>query len=78
MCKQYDIIPIICTGVVDTGGNLLPVSTTPAETAGGKFATGVFDTDGDGVPSLAVANISANFLEKFEMILMLFLGAWGR
>jgi hypothetical protein len=29
MCQQYDIIPIICTGVVDTGGNLLPVSTTP-------------------------------------------------
>jgi hypothetical protein len=42
--------------------------------AGGKFATGVFDTDD--VPSLA--NISANFMEKFEMILMLFSGAWGR
>jgi hypothetical protein len=33
------------TGVVDTGGNLPPVSTTQAELVA-KFATGVVDTSG--------------------------------
>jgi hypothetical protein len=63
MCQQYDIIPIIChwchwgaTGVVDTSGNLLLVSTRPAVLVA-KFAVGVVDTGG--APTLV--NISANF-----------------
>ncbi len=64
--------------------NLPPVSTTQGDlvakfAAGvvdtaGKFATGVVDTGG--APWLA--NISVNFLKKFEMILMLLSGAWGK
>ncbi len=63
---------------------LLPVSTTQGELVakfaagvvdlGGKFATGIFDTGG--APWLA--NISANFRKKFELILMLFSEAWGK
>ncbi len=64
--------------------NLPPVSTTQGELVA-KFAAGVFDTSGKfaagvndtgGAPWLA--NISANFRKKFEMILMLFSGAWGK
>jgi hypothetical protein len=61
------LFPLFAAGILDTSGNLLPVSTTPAEPgakfaagvvdAGGKFATGVVDTCG--APSLV--NISANF-----------------
>ncbi len=80
MCQQYDIIPIICTSGVDNSGNLLLVSTTPAKPVA-NFPP---------VSLTPVANLPLvsppprcmypprNFLEKFEMILMLFSGAWGR
>ncbi len=66
------MFPLFAAGVVITGGNLPPVSTTPVSTTlaklvakfaagvvdtGGKFATGVVDIGG--APLLA--NISANF-----------------
>jgi hypothetical protein len=61
------LLPLFVAGVVDTGGNLPPISTTLAKMVekfatgvadtGGKFATGVVDTSG--APCLA--NISANF-----------------
>ncbi len=64
--------------VIDMGGKLPPVSTTPVANwpmvsatpavPVAKFATGVVDTGG--APSLA--NISVNFSKKFEKTLMLF------
>jgi hypothetical protein len=51
------LFPLFATGVVDTGGNLPPVSTTQGELVakfaagvvdtGGKFAAGVIDTGGN-------------------------------
>jgi hypothetical protein len=55
------LFPLFATGIVDTGGNLLPVSTTPAVPVA-KFATGVVDTSG--APSLA--NISVNFRKNLK------------
>ena len=56
-------------GVVDTGG---------------KFATGVVDTGGN-LPPVSLTpvvhldlRISPRFSKKFEMILMLLSGAWGK
>jgi hypothetical protein len=50
------LLPLFATGVVDTGGNLLPVSLTPVANLPPvsttlakmveKFATGVVDTGG--------------------------------
>jgi hypothetical protein len=66
-------------GVVDTSGNLPPASLTPAanfplvSTTQGelvaKFAAGVIDTGG---------KFLREFSKKFEMILMLLSGAWGK
>jgi hypothetical protein len=54
--------------------NLPLVSLTPVSTTQAKLVdTGGNDTGG----ALWLANVSANF-EKFEMILMLFSGAWGK
>jgi hypothetical protein len=52
---------LFATGVVHTGGNLPPVSTTPVKLVA-KFAAGVVDTGG--APKLA--NISANFRKNFK------------
>jgi hypothetical protein len=63
--------------------NLPPVSTTPVVPRpskftsgvvdiGGKFANGVVDTSG--APLLATPRIC----EKFQITLMIFLGAWGK
>jgi hypothetical protein len=43
------LFPLFAAGILDTSGNLLPVSTTPA-VAGAKFAIviGVIDTCGRG------------------------------
>ncbi len=66
------------TSIVDTGGYLLPVSTTPAVPVK-KFAAGDIDTgatgvvDTGGAPSLHL--YLREFLEKFEITLMLFSGA---
>jgi hypothetical protein len=61
------LFPLFAASILDTSGNLVPVSTSPAVPgakfaagvvdAGGKFATGVVDTCG--APSFV--NISANF-----------------
>jgi hypothetical protein len=51
--------PAFAAGIVDTGGNLLLVSTTPAVHLA-KFASGVLDSGG--APS--VVNISMKFSEK--------------
>jgi hypothetical protein len=51
----FDINPIIChrwqiaASILDTGGNLLPVSTTPAVLLE-KFAAGAIDTGGNFPP----------------------------
>jgi hypothetical protein len=44
-CRQSDIVPIICSGVVDTGGKFATVinNTTPVVQAA-KFAASVIDT----------------------------------
>jgi hypothetical protein len=42
---QPDIVPLFATGVIGTGGNLPPVSTTLAKLVE-KFAAGVVDTRG--------------------------------
>jgi hypothetical protein len=70
-------------GVVDTGGNLSPCRNT-----GGKFATGVNNTRGTGTGNLPqvllipVVHLDLQYLrefsKKFEMILMLLSGAWGK
>ena len=52
--------------------NLPPVSTTQGELVA-KFATGVIATGGKS----PVANLR-EFSKKFEMILMLLSGAWGK
>jgi hypothetical protein len=39
------LFPLFATGVIDTGGNFLPVFTTPAVPVA-KFAAGVVDTIG--------------------------------
>jgi hypothetical protein len=39
------LFPLFATGIVDTGGNLLPVSTTPAVPVA-KFAASVVNTGG--------------------------------
>jgi hypothetical protein len=39
------LFPLFATGVVDTGGNLPPVSTTQVERVA-KFTAGVVDTSG--------------------------------
>jgi hypothetical protein len=60
------LFPLFAAGVVDTGVNLPPVSTTPAVLVA-KFAYSVVDTSGKfatGAPSLA--NISANFLKIYK------------
>jgi hypothetical protein len=88
--QQYDIIPNICPGIIDTGGNLRPLSTTQVVLVtkcavdvvdtggkfdavvidiGAKFATGVVDTGG--APSFTCKYLR-EFLEKFEMTIMLF------
>jgi hypothetical protein len=61
--------PVLLTSVA----NLPPVSTTQGELVA-KFAAGIIDTGG--APWLA--SIPANFRKKFEMILMLLSGAWGK
>ncbi len=74
--------------------NLPPVSTTQGELlakfsagvvdTGGKFAAAVVDTGGKLPLVLLIPvvhldfRISPQIFEKFEMILMLFLGAWGK
>jgi hypothetical protein len=63
------LFPLFAAGILDTSGNLLPVSTTPA-VAGAKFAIVIGVIDTCGAPSLA--NISSN------MTLMLYMGAWGK
>jgi hypothetical protein len=55
------LFPLFAMGIIDTGGNLLPISTTPAVPVA-KFATGVVDTSG--APSLA--NISVNFRKNLK------------
>jgi hypothetical protein len=77
------LFPLFATGVVETGGNLPPaanlppvsltpvanlppVSTTQGELVA-KFAAGVVDL-----------RISPRIFEKFEMILTLLSGAWGK
>ena len=60
-------------GVVDTGGNLPPVSTTLLILVA-KFAAGVVDTGGQPL----AANISANYRKKFETALMVYSRAWGK
>jgi hypothetical protein len=52
------LFPLFATGVVDTVGNLPPVSTTSAVPVA-KFSTSIVDTGG--APSLA--NISENSLK---------------
>jgi hypothetical protein len=59
------------------------VSTTPAANfatifpsvvdTGGKFATGVNNSDGK-----FAAGVNANFRKKFETALMVYSGAWGK
>jgi hypothetical protein len=53
-------------GVVDTGGNLPPVSLTPAANLPLVSLTPVVHLD------------FREFSKKFEMILILFSGAWGK
>jgi hypothetical protein len=76
------LFPLFAAGVVDTGGNLPsasltpaanlpPVSTTQGELVA-KFAAGVVDTSG------APCEYLREFSKKFEMILMLLSGAWGK
>jgi hypothetical protein len=52
------LFPLFTTGVVDTGGNLPPPSTTQAELVA-KFATGLVDTSGKF--AAGVINTSGNF-----------------
>jgi hypothetical protein len=78
-CSHY-LLPESITPVA----NLPPVSMTPAANflpfatgvvdTGGKFAAGVIDTGGKFAP----VRISPRIFEKFEMILMLLSGAWGK
>jgi hypothetical protein len=56
--------------------NLPPVSLTPAVSVA-KFAAGLIDTSLIPVVNLHL-QISPRILEKFEMTLMSFLGAWGK
>ncbi len=73
-------------GVVNTGGNLLPVSTTLVKLVakfaagvvdtGGKFATGVVDT-GAWWSTLSCEYL-LEFSKKFETALMVYSGAWGK
>jgi hypothetical protein len=74
----------ICHLVNDTGGNLLPVSTTPAVPVE-KFAIGVVDSSGKfatsvvytgGAPSLA--NISTNFWKNLKWPQCYYRGLGGR
>ncbi len=52
------MLPLFATGVIDTGGNLSPVSTTLAKLVA-KFAAGVIDTGGKFAPG--VVDTSGNF-----------------
>jgi hypothetical protein len=52
------LFPLFATGVVDTGGNLPPASTTQAELVA-KLAAGLVDTSGKF--SAGVINTSGNF-----------------
>jgi hypothetical protein len=64
-------------GVVDTGGNLPPASLTLVV----KYAAGVVDTGGKfatgSLISVVHLDFSAKFSKKFEMTLVLFIGASG-
>jgi hypothetical protein len=61
------LFPLFATGVVDTSGNLPPVSTTQGElvakfaagvvNTGGKFAAGVVDTGGN-LPPVSVTPVT--------------------
>ncbi len=87
-CLQHDI----ASGVVDTGGNLLPASTTQAELVA-KFAASLVDTGGKfpaGVNYTSVTGVIDNgdkfapklalreFSKKFLMTLSYFQVFWGR
>jgi hypothetical protein len=63
-------LPLVLTPVT----NLLPVSTTPVVPVAKCDAIVIVDT----VSSHWLADISDNFIKKFKMTLMLFLGAWGK
>jgi hypothetical protein len=76
-------------GVIDTGSNLPPVSTTQGELVakfaagvvdtGRKFATNVVDT-GENLPPVVHLDlrISPRIFEKIRNDLMLLSGAWGK
>jgi hypothetical protein len=74
---------LFAAGVVDTGGNLPPVSTTLLKLVakfaagvvdtGGKFSTGVVDTGGQPL----AANISANFRKNLKQPLWYTQGLGG-
>ncbi len=61
------------TPVSTTQGELVAKSAASVVDTGGKFATGVVDTGG----TLTCEYLRA-FSKKFEMILMLLSGAWGK
>jgi hypothetical protein len=71
---------------ITPAANLPPVSTTQGELlakfaagvvdTGGKFAAGVVDTGGKF--ATGVCEYLREFSKKFEMILMLLSGAWGK
>jgi hypothetical protein len=80
------LISLFATGVVGTGGNLPPVSATPAANLPqvsktllklvAKFAAGVVDTSGQ--PLVGSCKYLREFSKKFETALMVYSGAWGK
>jgi hypothetical protein len=90
----FPLIPLFATGVVDTGGIFATGINNTSETGakfaagvvdtGGKFATGVVDTGGNFAAGslIPVVNldlrISTRISRKFETVLMVYSGAWGK